>query len=315
MADRDSEPLGVVAVGASAGGVEALTQFAQGLPADLPYAILIALHMPASAPSVLAKIIDRRSPLPTVAAVHGAPLKAGHIHVAVPDRHLLVHDHRVALSEGPTENAHRPAINALFRSVALTFGPRAISVILSGVLDDGVLGTKAIHDRGGVTVAQAPDDALFPAMPRNAIDAGVIDHQVAAADIGALLAKLAGRIIEEQEMEPDNNMQLENRIAMGAKFSTGSTPRTSDRHPASPARTATAPCRWSTTGVTAARSGTPGPPTHCSRPRTTRSKERCGWRCEVCRRRRDCRAGWRTPPAPGRSTGNTASRPTKQSGR
>lgn len=220
MADRDSEPLGVVAVGASAGGVEALTQFAQGLPADLPYAILIALHMPASAPSVLAKIIDRRSPLPTVAAVHGAPLKAGHIHVAVPDRHLLVHDHRVALSEGPTENAHRPAINALFRSVALTFGPRAISVILSGVLDDGVLGTKAIHDRGGVTVAQAPDDALFPAMPRNAIDAGVIDHQVAAADIGALLAKLAGRIIEEQEMEPDNNMQLENRIAMGAKFST-----------------------------------------------------------------------------------------------
>lgn len=220
MASPERTPVGVVAVGASAGGVEALTQFAAGLPADLPYAVLVALHMPANSPSVLSKILDRRGPLPAVAAVHGAPLQAGRIHVAVPDRHLLVNDHRVALSEGPTENAHRPAINALFRSVALAYGPRAISVVLSGVLDDGVLGAKAIRDRGGVTVAQLPDDALFPAMPQNAIDTGVIDHQVAAADIGTLLAKLAGRIIEEGELEPDNQMELENRIAMGAKFST-----------------------------------------------------------------------------------------------
>ncbi|WP_193044098.1 chemotaxis protein CheB [Mycolicibacterium baixiangningiae] len=213
-------PYGVVAVGASAGGVEALTQFAAGLPSDFPYAVLVVLHMPASAPSMLAKIIDRSGPLPARSAVDGEPLRAGHIHVAVPDRHLLADKQRVILSEGPTENAHRPAVNALFRSVALSFGSRAISVVLSGVLDDGVLGSKAIRDRGGVTVAQDPDDALFPAMPQHALDAGLIDHQAAASDIGGILAKLVERDIEEREMERDTSMELENRIAMGSRFST-----------------------------------------------------------------------------------------------
>jgi two-component system, chemotaxis family, protein-glutamate methylesterase/glutaminase len=213
-------PRGVVAVGASAGGVEALTQFAAGLPADLPYAILIVLHMPANAPSVLPKIIDRSGPLPAVSATNGAALEAGRIYVAAPGKHLLVDDHRVVLSEGPTENGYRPAINSLFRSVALNIGPRSIGLLLSGVLEDGVLGTAAIRDRGGTTVVQRPDDALFPAMPRNALNAGVVDHQVAAADAGALLAKLAEREIEARAMEPDAGMELENRIAMGPKFST-----------------------------------------------------------------------------------------------
>jgi two-component system chemotaxis response regulator CheB len=213
-------PRGVVAVGASAGGVEALTQLAAGLPGDLPYALLVVLHMPPSAPSVLAKIIDRGGPLPAMTATDGAALQAGTIHVAVPDRHLLVSDHRVMLSEGPTENGHRPAINALFRSVALHFGPHAIGVLLSGVLDDGVLGASAIRARGGTTVAQHPDDALFPSMPQNALQAGVVDHQAAAADVGRLLSQLADREIEEREMEPDDSMELENRIAMGAKYST-----------------------------------------------------------------------------------------------
>jgi two-component system chemotaxis response regulator CheB len=109
---------GVVAVGASAGGVEALTHLATGLPDDLPYAILIALHLPPAAPSVLARILDRSGPLPAAAATDGDELTPGRIYVAVPDRHLLVSDHRVFLSEGPTENGHRPAINALFRSAS-----------------------------------------------------------------------------------------------------------------------------------------------------------------------------------------------------
>src|SRR3954447_633050 len=104
---------GVVAVGASAGGVEALTRLAQALPTDLPYAVLGVLHMPAGAPSVLARIIDRAGPVPAVTATDGARLEPGCICVAVPDHHLLVEDRRVLISEGPTENAYRPAINAL----------------------------------------------------------------------------------------------------------------------------------------------------------------------------------------------------------
>jgi two-component system, chemotaxis family, protein-glutamate methylesterase/glutaminase len=211
---------GVVAIGASAGGVEALSRVAAGLSRDLPYAYLMALHVPAGAPSILARIVDRSGPLPAVAAAHGAKLEPAHIYVAQPDRHLLVVDHRVMLSQGPTENGHRPAINALFRSLALAFGPRAIGVLMSGVLDDGVLGLGAIRSRGGTTIGQTHDDALFPSLPTAARDAGVLDLEAAAADIPALLRKLARRSIEEPNMERDHRMELENRIAMKTRFAT-----------------------------------------------------------------------------------------------
>jgi two-component system chemotaxis response regulator CheB len=219
-ANESDELRGVVAIGASAGGVEALSRLAAGLSVDVPFAYLIVLHVPAGAPSVLARIVDRAGPLPAVGAEDGAPLRPGHIYVAVPDRHLLVADRRVVLSQGPTENGHRPAINALFRSAAVAFGPRAIGVLLSGVLDDGVLGLAAIRSRGGATIGQSVEDAMFPALPTNARDAGVLDVQVAAADVGAVLKELSQRTIEEANMEPDAALELENRIAMASRFST-----------------------------------------------------------------------------------------------
>lgn len=220
VADGNDGLRGVVAVGASAGGVEALSRFVSGLTADVPFAYLVALHMPAGAPSVLARILDRSGPLPAVSAAHGARLRAGNIYVARPDRHLLVEDHRAVLSQGPTENGHRPAINALFRSVALAFGPRAVGVLLSGVLDDGVLGLAAIRSRGGTTIGQSPEDALFSAMPNNALEAGVLDRQATAADMGALLKELSQRKIEDSGMQSDAAMELENRIAMMSRFAT-----------------------------------------------------------------------------------------------
>ncbi len=216
-ADQD-ELRGVVAVGASAGGVEALTQMAAYLPAELPFAILVTLHMPPGIPSVLARILDRAGPLPAVSAIDGGPLEPGCIHVCVPDRHLLLNDHRMVLSRGPTKNGHRPAINALFRSTAREFGPRAIGILLSGVLDDGVMGLKAIRSRGGATIAQSPDDAAFPAMPTNALAAGAAHHQVPAAEIGALLKRLSHREIEETTMDRDHSLELEDRIAMARPF-------------------------------------------------------------------------------------------------
>ena len=176
--------------------------------------------MPANALSVLAKIIDRSGPLPAVSAGDGAALRAGVIQVCVPDRHLFVAHGRSALSEGPTENGYRPAINTLFRSAALSYGRHSICVLLSGVLDDGVLGAAAIRARGGTMVVQHPGDALYPAIPMNAIRAGVVDHQVAAGEVGAVLAKLTETEVEARHTEPDENMELENRIAMGRRFST-----------------------------------------------------------------------------------------------
>lgn len=218
---NDKSALNVVAVGASAGGVEALRNFAGSLPSHFPYALLVVLHMPAGTPSLLARILDRNGVLPARQAIDGAPLEAGTISVSIPNYHLLVHDRRIVLSDGPTENGHRPAINALFRSVALEYGQHAAGVLLSGVLDDGLLGLQAIHSRGGTTIAQSPADALFPALPQNAIDAGVIDHEVPAAEIGGLLKKLADGEFAERETGPDARMELENRITMTRPISTG----------------------------------------------------------------------------------------------
>ncbi|MDD7813379.1 chemotaxis protein CheB [Mycobacterium sp. CSUR Q5927] len=219
MADS-SGPLNVVGVGASAGGVEALKSFTAELPAGLPCAILVVLHMPAAAPSVLARILDRHGTVPAVTAATGMRLEHGSMYVAAPDHHLLADDGRTLLSEGPTENGHRPAINALFRSIALSHGPRAIGVLLSGVLDDGVAGLGAIRSRGGAAIVQSPGDALFPAMPQNAVNAGVVDHQAPAAEIGCLLEKLTSREFKDTEMERDPRMELENRIAMAQRYST-----------------------------------------------------------------------------------------------
>jgi len=184
----------VVAVGASAGGVGALIRLAAGLPRDLGYAVMVVLHRRAAGSrSQLARILDRAGPLPAVWAAHGDLIETGVIYVAVPNRHLLVSDRRVVLSDEPSEDAHRPAINPLFRSVALAYRERAVGVLMSGVLDDGVVGLAAIRARGGIAIIQTPRDAQFPDLPRHALTAGVVDYQVAASDVGALLRQLAAR--------------------------------------------------------------------------------------------------------------------------
>ncbi|MEH3139748.1 MAG: chemotaxis protein CheB [Mycobacterium kyogaense] len=230
MTIEQERPLrGVVAIGGSAGGVEALSQTAAGFPADLPFAVLMALHLPAQAPSVLADIVNRRTALEAVAAQDGMSVEPGRIYVAVPGRHLLARDHRIVLSEGPTENGYRPALNALFRSVAVAFGPQAVGVLVSGVLDDGVLGLAAIRSRGGTTICQDPEEALFPAMPRNALHAGVVDRIARAADIGALLAQLALPGARTADAPLDPALESENRIAMSHRFDISAAHETFDQ--------------------------------------------------------------------------------------
>jgi hypothetical protein len=135
---------------------------------------------------VLAAILDRSGPLPANTAEHGQAI----IYVAPPDRHLLVVDGHVELSCGPTENSWRPAINALSRSAVVAAGPRVTGVVLSGVLDDGVAGSVAITERGGQAVVQDPEEALFPSMPRLAMDTAPGEHVLPVADMGTADALL-----------------------------------------------------------------------------------------------------------------------------
>jgi two-component system chemotaxis response regulator CheB len=181
----------IVVIGASAGGIEALTRLAKDLPADLPAAVFVVLHVSADSPGVLPSILGRAGPLPVASAVDGARIEPGHIWVAPPDRHLLLTAQHMRVVRGPRENRHRPAVDPLFRSAAAAFGSRTIGVVLTGNLDDGTSGLWAIKAGGGIAVVQDPADALYPGMPESALRNVEIDHRVKLAEIAPLLAKLA----------------------------------------------------------------------------------------------------------------------------
>lgn len=203
----------IITIGASSGGVDALQRVIAPLPADLPAAVLIVLHRPATSPSLLPEILQHVSALPVAHAVDGEPVIPGRVYVAVPDRHLLVESERIRLTRGPKENRFRPAIDPLFRSAALTYGPRTIGVVLTGSLDDGTAGLWAIKDRGGIAVVQDPADALYPSMPRNALANVAVDHCLRLDAIAPMLRQLSaqpvtgGAAVSEQ-------LKIETRIAL-----------------------------------------------------------------------------------------------------
>jgi two-component system chemotaxis response regulator CheB len=187
----------VVVIGGSAGAIEPLRRVISSLPADLPAAVAVVVHLPAARRSMLPTLLRRVGVLPVGFAVDGSPLSEGVITVAPPGQHLLVHDGRVSLSRGARVNGSRPAIDPLFRSAVAARGAAVVSVVLSGTLDDGAAGTAVVHNAGGRTIVQEPGDAEFPDMPANAIATGGVDHVVTAEEIGPLVARLVHELWAE----------------------------------------------------------------------------------------------------------------------
>lgn len=178
-------------MGASAGGVEALSSVVANLPANLDACVLVVLHIPPAGPSALGPILDRKGPLPARTAHDGEPVASGQVLVAPPNHHLVVEDGHVGLSVGPRENGHRPAIDVLFRTAAAARGPDVIAVVLSGLLEDGAAGAAAVREHGGVVLVQDPGDAVYPAMPRTVIERLGPDAVATAEDLGGLIVKFA----------------------------------------------------------------------------------------------------------------------------
>ena len=196
----------VVVVGASAGGVEALVKFVGSLSVGVPYAVLVVLHVSPAGTSVLPSILARAARVPVASPGDGDLLRGGHVYVAPPDRHLLVEDGRLRLSQAPRENGHRPAIDPTMRSAAQHYGPATLGIVLSGSRDDGTAGLLAIKDHGGLALAQDPDEALYAGMPRSAIHHVALD---AVLPVDSMADWILGHVDDEHRIPkgaaaPDN---------------------------------------------------------------------------------------------------------------
>lgn len=226
MPTGDSEypsvPRDIVVIGASAGGIEALTTIVAHLPHDLPAALFVVVHIPSESSSSLAQILSRAGPLPAQTAQDKTPIEHGHIYVAPPDRHLLLTADEVRVVSGPRENRHRPAIDPLFRSAALSFGHRVVGIVLSGALNDGTAGLLAIKRAGGTAMVQDPAAAAFPSMPKSALTYVSIDWSLPLPALAAKVVELTtGKIqelegsvtMEEMDDEQKSEMRVETDIA------------------------------------------------------------------------------------------------------
>ncbi|MEY4641653.1 MAG: hypothetical protein RLZZ227_1647 [Pseudomonadota bacterium] len=207
----------IIVIGASAGGVEALLRIVPALSKELPAPVLIVLHIGVHR-SLLPKLLNAKGSNPAVFAKAGMVPRAGTINVAPPDLHLLLKDGKLQLYRGPKEHHTRPAIDPLFRSAALEYGPRAIGVVLTGMMEDGTGGLMAIKSCGGTAVVQDPDGAVEPEMPRSAIAHVAVDHVAPVEAVAALLNSLAQPLDALEPVQAPEWLRIEHAISLGRAY-------------------------------------------------------------------------------------------------
>jgi two-component system, chemotaxis family, protein-glutamate methylesterase/glutaminase len=225
MVNRD-----IIVIGGSSGATVPLKEILGRLPTDLPAAVFVVLHIPAQGIGILSTVASAASRLPVVQAASGMVIERGHIYLAVPDHHLLVHESHIMLGRGPRENMARPAIDPLFRSAALQYGPRVIGVVLSGLLSDGAAGLNAIKRCGGVTLVQDPADAIADEMPLRAMEATTVDLCAVGGKIGDVLSDLA-RESPGAALPVPPEVRLEVEIAAGERIGSTSLARIAEPTP------------------------------------------------------------------------------------
>lgn len=178
-------------MGASAGGLDALTRVLSPLPANLPVSLVVVQHLDPRHASHLTDILSRRTGLRVLAATQGARLEPATVHVAVPDRHLVVTDRGLlSLTTDPPVRFSRPSVDVLFDSVAVAYRDRAIGVVLTGTGHDGAAGAEAMKEAGATVIVQEEATAAFAAMPHAAIATGAADLVLPLDAIGPAIAAL-----------------------------------------------------------------------------------------------------------------------------
>lgn len=179
----------IVGLGASAGGIQALKEFFEHVPADSDMAYVVILHLSPDHDSQLAQVLQTVSAIPVLQVTEKVAIAPNHIYVVSPDQHLLMEDGAIVPSPNLRVEDRRAPVDIFFRSLADAHGPRAVSVVLSGTGANGSMGLKRVKEMGGVTYVQSPREAEFNEMPRNAIATELVDEVLPVAKIpGHLIA-------------------------------------------------------------------------------------------------------------------------------
>jgi two-component system chemotaxis response regulator CheB len=177
-----------IAIGTSAGGVEALSRLLPALPKGLGAAVFVVLHLPRHRPSLLAEIFAPRCALPVREALDKEPVQPGTVYLAPPDYHLLVDaGPQIALSTDEPVHYSRPSVDVLFESAADVYGARLLGIILTGGNEDGAAGLAAVRRAGGMTLVQQPAEALAPQMPAAALALGPADRVATLEEMARFL--------------------------------------------------------------------------------------------------------------------------------
>ena len=188
--------LSVIVIGASAGGLKALTEILSSLSADFKLPIVIVQHLSPESMNLSVSQLDRISPLEVKEADDKELILPGFVYIAPPNYHLLLEkDHSIGLSVDPKVNFSRPSIDVLFETAAEAFAGELAAVVLTGANGDGTMGCRKIKEYGGIIIAQDPETAEVDVMPKSVIDNVGADYILSLSEIGIFLNNLVKDVI------------------------------------------------------------------------------------------------------------------------
>lgn len=202
----------IITVGASAGGIAAVSRLLTTLNKNLDAAVFVVIHVSRnSLTSVILNQVQRFSKLECIIPEDGREIVNGYVYLAPADHHMMIEKDKILIRKGAFENHWRPSIDVLFRTAAAAYGACVTGIVLTGLLDDGTSGMSAIKRSGGMCMVQDPAEADFPDMPRNVMDNIAVDYSVPIADMGYILSDLFSRAACLPDEAPED-VKLEAKI-------------------------------------------------------------------------------------------------------
>lgn len=199
---KNQQDFWVIGVGASAGGLEALSIFFRSVEAHPNAAFIVAQHLAPLAKSMMVELISRQTTLPVVAVKDNQTIHPGHIYIVPPNHDVSLEGDELCLTQAGVETRPKPSVDYFFQSLAQTFKRRAVGIILSGTGSDGAEGIRAIKENGGITLVQNPENAKYDGMPKSAVDTGMVDVVLNADQLGHQLFALIGAKEQSPKLEP-----------------------------------------------------------------------------------------------------------------